>query len=118
MDSLTHSFASADRQPKPADNGVARAALPTRSRPRSYPQCADRASAPAGAEHHIADRTLRLLEYDAHTHAFKPETLIELPLTATLAELQQEVDRVPPPDPQLSATREYIWTLFRWTPSW
>ena len=51
----------------------------------------------AGAEHHIADRTLRLLEYDAHTHAFKPETLIELPLTATLAELQQEVTAFPRP---------------------
>ena len=51
----------------------------------------------AGAEHHIADRTLRLLAYDAHTHAFKPETLIELPLTATLAELQQEVTAFPRP---------------------
>jgi hypothetical protein len=74
---------------------VARAALPTRSGPRSYPQCAGLGS--AGAEHHIADRTLRLLEYDAHTHAFKPETLIELPLTATLAELQQEVTAFPRP---------------------
>ena len=54
-------------------------------------------SASVGAEHHIADRTLRLLEYDAHTHAFKPETLIELPLTATLAELQQEVTAFPRP---------------------